>query len=195
MICQHAIPPHVYADGRQLHVIFASRDSAAALNGVRLCLAPVQSWMSKNKLKLNPDKTEFLLIGNDWQWREFLSMFPIELLGVRNKPAKSARRNLGVIYKNIPPSSHIYQQSVDHAFTICGICAVFAITLIWIVENYSQLLSFLIVSIIAIHFCMVLLTLTSQGLSLYRINCPACCKSLLHLLAVFHCFVPSIGCQ
>ena len=32
-----------------------------------------------NKLKLNPDKTEFLLIGNERRQSKYLSMFPIEL--------------------------------------------------------------------------------------------------------------------
>ena len=32
------------------------------------------------------------------------------------------------------------QQSVAHAFTICWICGVIAVTLIWIVQNYLQLL-------------------------------------------------------
>ena len=51
--------------------------------------------MSTNKLKMNPDKTEFLLIGNEQQWSKYFSMFPIELLGIETYPAKSAR-NLGV---------------------------------------------------------------------------------------------------
>ena len=63
--------------------------------------------MSTNKLKLNPDKTEFLLIGNERQRSKYLSMFPIELLGVETYPAKSAR-NLGVIFdKNFNFRSHI----------------------------------------------------------------------------------------
>ena len=63
--------------------------------------------MSTNKLKLNPDKTEFLLIGNERQQSKYLSMFPIELLGVKTNPAKSAR-NLGVIFdKNFTFRSHI----------------------------------------------------------------------------------------
>ena len=63
--------------------------------------------MSTNKLKLNPDKTEFLLIGNEQQRSKYLSMFPIELLGVETYPAKSAR-NLGVIFdKNFNFRSHI----------------------------------------------------------------------------------------
>ena len=50
---------------------------------------------------------EFLLIGNERQRSKYLSMFPIELLGVETYPAKSAR-NLGVIFdKNINFHSHI----------------------------------------------------------------------------------------
>ena len=73
MIFEHAIPHHLYADDSQLYVSFASGDSAAALNGLQSCLASVQSWMSTNKLKLNPDKTEFLFIGNERQRSKYLS--------------------------------------------------------------------------------------------------------------------------
>ena len=107
MIFEHAIPHHLYADDSQLYVSFASGDSPAALNGLLSCMASVQSWMSTNKLKLNPDETEFLLIGNEQQRSKYLSMFPIELLGVKTNPAKSAR-NLTVIFdKNFTFRSHI----------------------------------------------------------------------------------------
>ena len=60
------------------------------------------------------------------------SMFPIELLGVETYPAKSAR-NLGVIFdKNL--------QSAVHVFTTSGIYGVFAVTLIWIVQNCLRML-------------------------------------------------------
>ena len=63
--------------------------------------------MSTSKLKLNPDKTEFLLIGNEQQRSKYLSMFPLELLGVKTYPANSVR-NLGVIFdKNFNLRSHI----------------------------------------------------------------------------------------
>ena len=74
-------------------------------------------------------------------------------------------------------------------FTICGTCGIFAVTLIWLVQNYFQLLSCLVVSFIAIYFCMVSLTLTSLGFSMYRINWPAWWQGPFHLLAAFHCFV------
>ena len=70
--------------------------------------------MSTNKLKLNPDKTEFLPIGNERQRSKYLSMFPIELLGVETYPAKCAL-NLGVIFdKSFNFRSHV--------FTICSSC-------------------------------------------------------------------------
>ena len=81
--------------------------TAAALNGLQSCLASVQAWMSTNKLKLNSDKTEFLLIGKERQQSKYLSMFPIELLDVKTNPAKSAH-NLGVRFdKNFTFRSHI----------------------------------------------------------------------------------------
>ena len=67
LILGHAIPHHLYADDSQLYISFSSGNSAAALNGLQSYLASVQSWISTNKLKLNPDKTEFLLIGNERQ--------------------------------------------------------------------------------------------------------------------------------
>ena len=52
---------------------------------------------SKNKLKLNPDKTEFLLIGNKCHRKDFTSSFPIDILGNQISPTPTAR-NLGVIF-------------------------------------------------------------------------------------------------
>ena len=167
MIFEHAIPHHLYADDNQLYVSFASGDPAATLNGLQPCLASVQSWMSTNKLKLNPDKTEFLLVGNERQRSK--SMFPIELLGVKTNPAKSAR-NLGVIFdKNFTFRSHIS--------VVCSSCFYHMRDLRRIRRHLdldsAKLLATALVSSRLDYYnslCMVLLTLTSQGFSVYRIN-------------------------
>ena len=107
MISGHTISHHHYGDGSQLHVSFASGDSAVILNGFQSCLPSVQPWMSTNRLKLNPSKTAFLLIGNEQQWSKYPSRFPVELFGVKTNPAKSAQ-NLGIIFdKNFTLHSHI----------------------------------------------------------------------------------------
>ena len=158
MIIGHAILYHLYAADSQLYVSFPSGggggDSTTALNGLQSCLASVHYWMLTNKLKLIPDKAEFLLIQNEQQWSKYLSMFSIELFSVKSNPAKTAR-NLRVIFDtNFTFHSQI-SAVCSHAFTMCRIYGVFAVTLIWIVQNYLQLLSCPVVSIIAIHFCMV----------------------------------------
>ena len=70
-------------------------------------------------------------------------------------PGAKCPRNLGVIFAKLSLSSYIYQQCAAHASITCGVCGVFAVTLIWIVQNSLQLLLCLVVLIIAIHFCMV----------------------------------------
>ena len=80
-------------------------------------------------------------------------------------------------------------------FTISGICVIFAGTLILILQNYSELFLCPVVWIIAIHLCMVSRTLTSPNFNVFWIDWPAWWQSHLHLLVVFHCFVPFVGCQ
>ena len=130
LVSGHAIPHHLYADDGQLYVSFSSGDSATALNGLPSCLAYVQSWMSTNKLKLNPDKTEFLLIGNERQRSKYLSMFPIELLGVETYPAKSAR-NLGVIFDR-------KFNFCSHISAICSSC-IYHIQDLWHIRHHLDL--------------------------------------------------------
>ena len=59
---------------------------------------------------------------------KYLSMFPIELLGVKSYPAKSAR-NLNKDF------NFRWHQSVVHVFATSGINGIFAVTLIWIVQK------------------------------------------------------------
>ncbi|KAF7251907.1 Polypeptide N-acetylgalactosaminyltransferase 16 [Varanus komodoensis] len=53
---------HQYADDTQLYLSFSTNpgEAVAVLNR---CLAEVMEWMRANKLKLNPDKMEVLLVG------------------------------------------------------------------------------------------------------------------------------------
>ena len=106
---QQGISHHFYADDSQLYVSLSSGNSAASLSSLKSCLDSVQLWMSGNKLKLNPDKTEFLLIGHERsrQRGKYLAMFPVDLLGVKTTSAKAAR-NSGVIFNsNFSFRSHV----------------------------------------------------------------------------------------
>ena len=52
--------------------------------------------MSSRKLKLNPDKTEFLLIGSKVQRENILKYLPTRLLAQEVTPSPSAK-NLGIV--------------------------------------------------------------------------------------------------
>ena len=194
MSFEHAIPHHLYDDDSQLYISFASGDSAAALNGLQSCLASVQSWMSTNKLKLNPDKIEFLLIGNERQRSKYLSMFPIELLGVKTNPAKSAR-NLGVIFdKNFTFRSHIS--------VVCNSCIYYMRDLQRIrchldLES-AKLLATALVSSRLDYFNSLLHGIADIDLTrLQRVQnqLARLVTKSPPLLAVFHCFDFFIGCR
>ena len=57
----------------------------------------VSAWMAGAKLKLNPSKTEFLLIGTKLQREKFLNNFQCLILGQDTNPSASAK-NLGVVF-------------------------------------------------------------------------------------------------
>ena len=66
-------------------------------------------FMFTNKLKMNPDKTEFSLIGSKNNRKQLLLHFPINVLGNQVSPAQSVR-NLGVVFdSNFTFSDHVSQ--------------------------------------------------------------------------------------
>ena len=53
---------HIYADDTQLYCYFDLKSPFEALNDIRKCITDIRSWMIANKLKINDDKTEFIII-------------------------------------------------------------------------------------------------------------------------------------
>ena len=87
---------HLHADDTQIYLELDSRNSDSSITELTNCLDAVQAWMGNNKLKLNPDKTEFIVIGNDQIKSSLKSSFPVSLLGNSMEPAESVR-HLGVV--------------------------------------------------------------------------------------------------
>ena len=80
---------HFYADDTQLYVHLTHNHATQAFDRLKNCLDDVRRWLSANKLKLNPDKTER-------NARTKLSkFFPVNILGNLLSPV-DAIRNLGV---------------------------------------------------------------------------------------------------
>ena len=96
VICKFNVTHHLYPDDTQIYLELDSRKFDSSITELTNCLEAIQAWMGNNKFKLNPDKTEFIVIGDD-QIRSCLkSSFPVSLFGNIMEPAESVK-NLGVI--------------------------------------------------------------------------------------------------
>ena len=77
-------------------------------------LTCVQKWMDGVKLKLDPEKTEFIIIG-DRQARESLSQkFPTQLLGNSISPTDTVK-NLGVTFDY----GNTFTSHITKLFCVC----------------------------------------------------------------------------
>ena len=96
VISKFNVTHNVYADDTQIYLELDSRNFDSSITELTNCLEAVQAWMGNNKLKLNPDKTEFTVIGDDQNRSSLKPSFPVSLLGTSMEPAESVTY-LGVI--------------------------------------------------------------------------------------------------
>ena len=86
---------HFNADDTKLYVHLTHKNAASALDKLSRCLEDVRRWLSTNKLKLNADKTEFIVFDSKSQSEKLNHSFPAYILGNLISPV-DAVRNLGV---------------------------------------------------------------------------------------------------
>ena len=91
----HNLDHHLYADDTQIYISLTTPDACRSLNQLRDCLQDVSLWMKNSKLKLNANKTEFIIIGTVTQRAKLDGFFPTHILNQSVTPAPSVS-NLGV---------------------------------------------------------------------------------------------------
>ena len=97
-IIEHHLPDaHCYADDTQLYLSFRPTDGLSsqidAIQAMERCIKDIRHWMISNRLLLNDDKTEFLLIGTRQQLNKVESI-PLKVGAMDIEPI-SCVRNLG----------------------------------------------------------------------------------------------------
>ena len=116
---------HVYADDTQLYITFKSSQEPAdsCITMLEKCIQEIRSWMRQNFLKLNDEKTEFLLFGSRQQLSKVC--LPFITIGDSQITPSSQARNLGVIFDSTmtlkPHISNIVRVSSFHIRNISRI--------------------------------------------------------------------------
>ena len=99
---KYGLSYHIYADDTQLYIAFRPSDQASTNNiiiRIQNCFAEIKTWMSENLLKLNGDKTEFLIMTLK-KHQNNIEIEYLELDSVRIYPADSVR-NLGAMFDKL----------------------------------------------------------------------------------------------
>ena len=119
---------HLYADDTQIFTSCNTSNHSNKSKSLQKSLTSVQDWMLTNKLKLNQDKTEFMLIGNKCFRNKFDSKFPVDILNNSIPPAAHAK-NLGVIIDS--------DLNLQHDIKILSRCATISSVIFAVSESIS----------------------------------------------------------
>ena len=90
----YKIQYHIYADDTQLYCAFDLHSPDETLSTISACISDIRTWMIRNKLKINDDKTEFLLVTSSRA--NFTDNINIKI-GNENIPPTDSCKSLGVM--------------------------------------------------------------------------------------------------
>ena len=91
----HNMRNNIYADDTQIYSSFNIKCPNPDMDKITSCVSDIRTWMIKNKLKINYDKTEFLVITSV---HARLTDEPVLSIGHEDIPPSKSCKSLGVIF-------------------------------------------------------------------------------------------------
>ena len=139
IITTHDVSHHMYADDTQVYIELSTSDTHKSISSLSDCLTDISLWLNSSKLKLNYDKTKFIIIGTKGQRHKLSNHFPVKLLDNDICPSDSVR-NLGVVFDSDFSFHKHVSIYASHAFTTYVISAEFGVTYLYPLLRQYQML-------------------------------------------------------
>ena len=114
---KHGVSLHLYADDTQLYVGCHLKDQDLTKQRLESCVDEVRNWMANNMLKLNDNKTEYMIIGSRHALNNINENIKTINIGKESIKMSSSARNIGV-YMDSTLSMD------EHVAHICRACYV-----------------------------------------------------------------------
>ena len=101
IVRHHGLEFHLYANNTQLYFAFrlSTAEQQSSLARIEACAGHIDSWLVQNKLKLNTEKTELLILNASY----------------RPPSIQCSARNIGVVYDQ-------EMTLVEHVTAVCKTC-------------------------------------------------------------------------
>ena len=109
IVQDHLPNAHCFTDDTQLYLSFdpnGPTDQAMALEAMERCISDLRKWMYQDKLKINDDKTEFLVIRSTQQLLK-IHHCSVRVGTIDIKPVKIARNLSAWFDSHFSMSTHI----------------------------------------------------------------------------------------
>jgi hypothetical protein len=113
LVEEHGFRVHGYADDLQIYEHHDQRQSSNVISRFSNCVDAVKDWMARNRLRLNPSKTEVIWLGSSRRLKGFPTD-PVLISGSWITPSKQVR-DLGVTIDS-------ELTMIPHVNKLLGIC-------------------------------------------------------------------------
>ena len=118
---------------------------SAAFEQLNRCLEDVKEWMSTSNLKLNPDKTEFIIFGSKRQVEKLKACIPIDILDIPHYPVDSIKNlrmwfdsdfSLSKHVQNVCKSCFVKLHDFRHVSRFLYLWLLFLLEVCWITATH-----------------------------------------------------------